>query len=387
MGYRVQRIPDGKAWRLLLETYPDGKTKTDHIKIEDWPPGFKKGLTLEQAKALAKEYNAKDRILRQQIRIHAIQNQLDAEEQVDCAYLPADLVEQFQNQVLVNKFGEENYRRKLCAWRAAKRIIREIKMDPSDWFLQPEPIYRYFKKHTFSVDYCLRILKMMNLWGHIYCRKFGTAWTKIDPPSGEFRRAIEDAFFDAKPSGFKSNILRAEDLSDLRQTMLEAHYNWTYLSFWFGLRPEEVDLLQGRAGQDAHWFIDESEKGKALIVYQPKLRKLRKRDRYKRIPILYKEQELGPKIIKSREFKRPSLMTVKRHYPEGATLYAGRHGFASHHMEKQGHHIHIASRWLGHQKLETTERYYRDRQIIHFTEPTIADDFSVYRTKRASLHR
>ena len=59
-------------------------------------------------------------------------------------------------------------------------------------------------------------------------------------------------------------------------------------------------------------------------------------------------------MIRAGNFKRPSLMTVKRHYPEGATLYAGRHGFASH-MEKQGHDIHVVSRWLGHQKLETTE--------------------------------
>lgn len=368
MGYRVQRIPDGKAWRLLMETYPDGRTKTQHIKIENWPPGFKKELTFDQARALAKEYNSKCRILKQQIRIHAIEERLDQEDLIECAYLPQELVAEFENKVLVNKFGEDNYKRKSCAWRAAKRIIRDIKMDPSDWFLQPEPIYRYFKKNAFSVDYCLRILKMMNLWGHVYCRKNGTAWTKIDPPAGEFRRAIEDAFFDEKPSGFKSDILRPEDLTDLKQRMLEHHYHWTFISFWFGLRPEEVDLLHNPSKErEAKWFVDESEKGRALIVYQPKLRKIRKRDRYKKIPILYKDQELALKMIREGNFKRPSLMTVKRHYPEGATLYAGRHGFASH-MEKQGHDIHVVSRWLGHQKLETTERYYRDRQIVHFPD-------------------
>jgi hypothetical protein len=108
MGYRVQKFPDGKAWRLLLETYPDGKTKTQHIRIENWPPGFNKGMSFVEARALAREYNAKDRILKQQIRLHAIQKRLEAEESVSCAYLPEELVQQFESQILVNKFGEKS---------------------------------------------------------------------------------------------------------------------------------------------------------------------------------------------------------------------------------------------------------------------------------------
>ena len=139
------------------------------------------------------------------------------------------------------------------------------------------------------------------------------------------------------------------------------NFNWLYLSVWFGLRPMEVDHLK----HAEFWRIEVLPAGrKVLWVYQTKIIALPPEDRWKPIPILFEQQEFGLRIIESRNFRRPIMKTMRRHFGRGTCLYAGRKGFSDLMLSK-GHSLTNISIWMGHSTLDRTWRSYKQRRVYH----------------------
>jgi hypothetical protein len=240
-------------------------------------------------------------------------------------------------------------------------MIAETKIEPADWILSPDAVYSYFIEHPCSADYLKRVLKLANRYGHLYCRKRGLPFSELKPPLGEQRVAIQEAFELLPFADKKSLPLELGHLYSLRHTLRADHHNWLTIAFWFGLRPEEVDLLHHPVGKDGwrNWWI---EPGAVLVMWQPKLRRTRKHERYKRIDAFLPEQQAALKLILEQNFKRPARSAVRR-FPEGVTLYGARHGFTRY-MDLLGQPMEKISKWLGHRSVATTERYYRDHSIV-----------------------
>ena len=138
-------------------------------------------------------------------------------------------------------------------------------------------------------------------------------------------------------------------------------FNWIYLTVWFGLRPKEVDSLH----QDENWKIEELYNGrKVLWIFQTKVIALPEEDRWKPIPILYKEQEEGLEIIKTKQHKRPLIKTMRLHFGKNVHLYGGRKAFTDLMLSK-GNTLENISILMGHSTINRTWQSYKNRRKYH----------------------
>jgi len=157
--------------------------------------------------------------------------------------------------------------------------------------------------------------------------------------------------------GRNSEPLEADLFRALQKTVPTEKYNWLWIAFWFGMRPQEVDILKTRVWRDGMptWWLEDDET--TLVVYQPKLQMVKPKGRYRRIPLRFPEQTNALAMIKLGNFERPSIREAAKWLPNRVSLYGCRHGFACY-MDMSGIDIYAISRWLGHQSVKTTERYY-----------------------------
>lgn len=138
---------------------------------------------------------------------------------------------------------------------------------------------------------------------------------------------------------------------------MEPHYNWLFISVWFGLRPHEVDNL----ADSKTWRKSVNKRGRVLLhVYQPKLIKVPRPKRWKVIPLKHEDQTKALEIIESGNFRQPSHNVMHTWFGEAVTPYGGRKGFTDLMLEK-GEKFAEISMWMGHTTLDRTYRDYKDK--------------------------
>ncbi len=351
-----------------IEKYGKAGHKADHVdrdihRSKWWEYGFRTDMTLEEARERAKQLNAQTRIEDNRDKRLAIHLRLKNEEEVECAYLPTHLVLEFENSKLRKKYGlteQELKESKIMShWRAAKRVIRAVQLDPTEWEDEAVSFYRYFEKHCWSLSYVEKILILLNKWGFYCAKKQHIPYLPIPSPTGRDRSKISDAYEDSDKTKKESSPLTFEALQKAKSNLKEEHYNWLYLSLWFGLRPSEVDSLLEKEGEK--WKITIDKGNKILNMYQSKLTGLARDKRWKLIPCLFEEQEVALKIIQGKVFKRPLVKTVKLNIADRLTTYGGRKGFEQL-LLKRGFHYQYISSYLGHQSVDRTWKSYRDTE-------------------------
>ncbi|MBI3295429.1 MAG: site-specific integrase [Deltaproteobacteria bacterium] len=170
---------------------------------------------------------------------------------------------------------------------------------------------------------------------------------------------IEDAFFEANAKGLASEPLTVELLQGAKDELRKDHYNWLFISVWFGLRPLEIDELQDKDT----WTIRKEGNIQVFTVYQSKLTSISRDKRWKLIPILFPEEEEAMRIIKSGEFSRPLVKTLETKVGEGITCYGGRKNFTDLMLDK-GYSLESISAWMGHSSIETTWQKYKNRLAV-----------------------
>jgi hypothetical protein len=311
-------------------------------------------MSFEQAKLQAKQLSAiawRDYQTRRRVRK---EEEWQREEECFSPLLPIDLTKKFIEKVLLGQvcWGEKSahYRQLLIYWRTARRIIREVNLPPQEWSESPTSIYAYFKRRQWSLSYAQKVIRVMNLWGKFYCKSVKQYFELLAKPHGESSAKIHEAYFEKRPEGLVSAPITWRQLKRAKLNMRPGEWNWLFLTLWFGLRPSELKKLT---------FKIERYKGHdVLAVYQHKLVRLPPDQRWKFIPILFKEQERGVKMLERRAFREPSISTIQKYVNPKATKRGGRKGFVAHMWEVGKKPKILATRWLGHKNVRTTDNHY-----------------------------
>lgn len=352
----------------FVEYLPGDREKTRDIPEEEYARlGFRGDMTLEEAKARKDQLNDLAHVRQVEKRRSSISKRIEREERVLNAFLPAQEVEEFENSVIY-AVGVDPKKRTI--WKAARQVLRDLKIQPREWNYHQKRFYGYFIRQRWSYSYCQKILIALNQWGKFEAMRHGFYFAEIEFPRGDDLHRITDAYFEKSPTGRTSAPLTPEQLEEIASEIKPEWYNWFYLSVWFGLRPSEVDQLQKQSGRRTWWIEDaETAAGEsvtALWLYQKKLVNLPPEKRVKVIPVILDQQRKGLEILRSGNFLRPSHSRhIQKHFGEQVYLYGGRKGFAAL-MRRYGQDQRDYSRWMGHSSIERTEISYEDRHLVGF---------------------
>lgn len=348
MGYKIKKVGADK-WAVYLHK---GNNEWSYVPKDAWPKGLKPSWPIEQARSFTKSLTAKDQEYKRTRIAKAQRRSL----RIASAYLPPDVVDLFYSIAIEPNL--DKYGKTAALWVAVQKHIIALKVTPEYWALNPNLIYNEITREPKSIDWAGRILRMMNKWGYTYCVSRKLAWQPIEKLPERYLAKLHDEVEKAN-LGQSSRPITEDELKALRSKLKEEHWAWVNIAFWFGLRPEEVDQLKE---PNERWSIE----GDTLRVWQPKLRKVKSSRRWKSIPAQLEVQKAWLECLKrGLKLSRPSRSVVVRAYPQGVTNYGFRHGFTSY-MERMGVDLDVVSRWLGHTSRATTERYYRDLNIVKY---------------------
>jgi integrase len=369
VGYRVKKqvLKDGSTnFKVLYEWFDAEGRHNKGIPKDKWAPlGFHPEMTFEEAQSRMRQLNAQDRLHGHEKRRTKIQARLEKERTVENAYLPEADRTEFETQRLMIGAAPKT----ASYWKAAVKALCELQIDPSDWSDRPEAFFDYFAKRLYSPAYVQKLIPLLNKWGLFISKKHRRPFAPLPFPRGRARQRIADANR-KKPRGTgnrKSTPLTPQALESQASELRPEHYNWLYLTVWFGLRPYEVNQLKRPQGEET-WKLEELEDGTPVLwVYQNKLQSIAHEERWKPIPCFCKEQLIGLKILKSGLFKQPLSKTIRHHFGDRITGYGGRKGFARL-MKSKGQPFEEVSVWLGHKSIERTYADYMDKQAVRFNK-------------------
>lgn len=326
--------------------------KTELLKL-----GYVWDWTREQARSYTTQLNRGNFNKAWDERRLKEQKQLRDEKRVLDTHLPGLYLIPFEEELEANP----NYVRAEIPmhWRYAKRLIVSNNLDPYTWSnkMNADKVYQYFAEKKVSISYTQKVLRAMNMWGEYLGEHEKKFFKPLKMPKGHQRQRIRDAQMNGKKGTNESRPMTPDLLKELNGKLRDDNYNWIYLSFWLGLRPEEVDSLKNP--KFYRWEVADDKQ--VLSVYQSKLTAIDYEKRWKPIPLLEVEQTFCHAIINGGNFKRPLTKTIHAVLGKGYGCYAGRKGFQDT-MLARGWGLENISIWMGHQSIETTWKYYKNKQ-------------------------
>lgn len=354
-----------KGWKLIHKS-GDGKQRViSKSGMEFAELGFRQSMNLEEARAHCRPIQSEKKLAIQAERRGKIEARLKQTRVQASAWLPDNIVHEFEADVLPYKAHPE----KPHEWALAKEIISSLNYPPSEWYFKPEPIFKPFELKGLGLDYIQRVLRLINIYGAYYSHKRKTSFYPIEMPSKNLKEKILRAFH-SKGASRQVYALTNEALDAARPKLTNKNYNWLYLTVWLGLRPREVDQLI-KSNTPKYWKIDTSDKRFTIIrVFQRKLQEKGVEDAkcWKAIPLVEPEQEKCVEIIKSQEFKRPLLKTVHTHISDKISLRSGRRYFRTL-MRLRGYSDNITWRWMGHLNPKTSQEHYDLHDVVWYEKP------------------
>ena len=343
-----------------------GIRQTRRVKREEWSAiGFNSSMELGAAKKLAAELNEANRSEKLETKRNKIRLKIEERTATDSLLLPELMVKAFEIEVLFGEWSNEDPERLQrnkyeMHWRTVRQIIVDLRITPDDWKDKRKLIYNRFIKMSLSQQYVGKLLRLMNEWGKFYCKRRSKFFEPIPMPDKASSRSLIVAFR-ASGKAKKSLPLTPAALELNRSSFDVREYNWLLVSVWFGLRPEEIDLLSD--SRKWSFFKDESQKVDVFRVNMPKIVTDDELDSWKLIPVLYFEQRTAIEAIRHKLLKRPTLRKIQKALGEGFGVYAGRKGFELL-MRLKGHPELTISTWLGHIDVRTTRQYYKDKTRV-----------------------
>lgn len=246
----------------------------------------------------------------------------------------------------------------LMHWKTAQKIITTVKLHPKDYAKNSNKFFNYFAQKNFSVDYSLKLLRVINAYGDRSTAN-GQYFKPIKLNRVQYQE-IRDSYINSDRYRGPADALTPEALKRKRSKLSEGNYNWLFVSVWFGLRPDEIDSLYD---QRFGYKMAREKDTRALQIYQSKLKSVSEENRWKYIPIIFDEQRDALKLISSMELKRPLNKTLKKVFESNVRAYSGRKGFVDLMLENN-RQIEEISAWLGHASIETTWKHYKSRSRI-----------------------
>jgi integrase len=350
-----------RQWRLIHETYENGKRVAKQVPRDALIGfGFSPDLSLEQAKARAKQLNQSQKLEREK---QVDQARRAARIQVvESVYLPQDLAGLFTEHLEEESFGGDEHKLRLQShWKYIQDMIAELEIHPQDFHRNANRIYRYLIEDEVSIDYAGKLIRVLNLWGLYVSEKRQAFFRPVALPRGLVRERIADNHNSTGVRKASAPLPPAVLESARQQLTVVGNYEWLYVSVWLGLRPEEVDQLRDRTT----WKTTTIRGATVIQIYQSKLVRVPKNQRWKSIPLITKQQERALEFIESGVLKRPLYKTMATVFGEGITLYGGRKGFVRL-MKDHGQNVNNISQWLGHKSVNRTKFSYEEFDDVRF---------------------
>ncbi len=354
MGYFVRSA--GKGWKLVhkLGDQPHRIVPKGSSEFRDL--GLRREMSLVEAREKIAPVQAARRVEWRRDREAAAARRLQGARDIQGAWLPDNLVHEFETRYLTRaKVG-----RKPFLWTMAKRIIAELPFPPQEWGIWSHDIYAFFERWGKSKDTAQRVTSLMDVYGQLYCARQNLAYKQIGRiPNG---REIDNAFARLGTSR-ATQPLTLELLAAAVARMPTAQANWLLVSFWFGLRGKEVDLLRDPAlGVRFRSYAHPKFKWVAEI-WMPKVQK------WKGLPLVFKEQLTIKQLIEcAAPLQRPLAKTMKRKLEAKIYVRSGRRGF-SEFLKQSGYNRECRQAWLGHVDKSTLGQHYDDTRIPVYFEP------------------
>jgi hypothetical protein len=129
-------------WRVVFETVKDGKRIQRIVPKDEWAEiGFTESMSLAEAQSFAKSINTEVWLKRLEENRQEISAKLAKEEKEKSVYLPEIFVKGFEIDWIAKQDTKANIK---SHWRAAKRIIKAIKLHPHEWSETPDVLFNEF---------------------------------------------------------------------------------------------------------------------------------------------------------------------------------------------------------------------------------------------------
>lgn len=366
----------GVVWRLMYQSYKNGERSQDPVGEREFTRlGFKQDMTPEEARRQAKIINAENRLKNSKDRkvedaLQAAARNARRIKKEKSVFLPSEEHADFiVNYLAKRRFGsEENRKRIFSHWNRAQKIITFLRMLPKDFEPRCDEIYDHMIDSAISVDYAMKLRRVINLWGQFYSRLHNSYFKPLPPPDSFVRNQIQEAYEESDNFRGASALLTEEIFNNVLKPKFEAEglskqSNFLALTLYLGLRPSECDWLKKRQFTFA---FDETLGVDVLHVYQAKLVRLKKADRWKFIPLFLPQQKVLKTVILNLDFERPLTKTVKSYSRNRKlTLYGGRKYFCDL-MLKYSQRLEDISGWMGHSTVNQTWRTYRNKNRVAF---------------------
>lgn len=350
----------------MEEYWVDKKRKQRAVPRIAWPTlGFTDSLTLDQARERVRQLNSLNKVERlHKAALTRTAFRIERDRLSHSAFVPEERNLAFLEWLDQNTSGSETHRNKIrYIWAAGKKMIITLQLLPENFASSKKQLYRYLSMQEYSLAYAQKILASLNQYGRFTARLTGKFYEDIPSPRGHDREMISDSYLDSDSYFGPSEPLTLALLQALEGALKPEQHSWLKASVWLGLRPSELDAVLADRNQKS-WRVEESETD-VLWVYQAKLTSKPRADRWKPIPILYKEQKEAISILFEGKAIKPLTKTIKRILGEHVTLYGGRKGFTDLMLDK-GHRLEDIAQWLGHSSIEMTWSKYKSRKVVHF---------------------
>lgn len=369
MAYRIKKLANNprRTFKVQYCTYELAGRKDRDIPESEWAAlGFRRDMSLEEAHACKDSLNALEHVRATAEKRQKIKARLEEEDQVTGAFLSPYLVQEFEQEILYGRTNRDAIQRNKTEshWRAARRVLCALKIEPSDWANEKGRFYDYFSELQLSPAYLQKVFRILNQWGSFQARRNKTYFAPLPFPTGYEKQRVADAYFEKNEDGLTSDPMSPLMLEAARSALKPQHYNWLAMTVWFGLRPIEVDGLR----DPKKWRLENHGGTQVLFIYQSKLMAVAREKRWKPIPAFLPQQVEALKLM-GQDMKRPTPKTMANHFGERVTLYAGRKGFTDL-MLNNRQSLENISTWMGHTTIERTWKSYKNRQTISFNPLT-----------------
>lgn len=363
MAFLARKTRGG--FRLQEETYaPKRKIRT--VPVEAYRQlGFSVSMTIEQAKARAKQLNAQK--ANEASRTVGAARRFVQSKKLNEAYLPAKQVAKFEDW-LHSEYEMNEQRLPVIEkyWNTTKRLISELELDPKDFKFHYKKVLSYCIQRKWSHDYVKRIIRLMDKWGEFVARERGGHYSPIPKLKQDILQRIADSREGKRGIRTEALPLEWKLLKSKRSTFvdegLEEQWNWMFIAAWFGLRPKECDNLKSAQ----NWKISYNSESRIEIleVKQTKILGGDASKKWKFIPVYFDEQIEALNLIRSGNFKRPLNKSLYRLLSDGIETYSPRKGFTDL-MLKLDVTLEDISSFLGHASIDMTWKHYKNKRAFN----------------------
>lgn len=249
--FYIRQLRKSGSWSLYYEYYQNGLRQKPMLvqKLAYGELGFRSDMSVGEAKERCSRLNKERNLEKSKVRLA---NRVVELRSMNELMFPSEFVSEFNELLEEENFGSTQHLAKVkVMFKFVQGMVPVLKIVPSNYKENSKRIYKYLVSKKVSIDYGNKIIQMLNRWGKFVAKKQGSYFEPVESPRGVARAAIEEAQLTKKGRNSelgvrtKSGPLTPQLLAQSSDNFANPkHYNWLYISLWFGLRPEEVDALK-----------------------------------------------------------------------------------------------------------------------------------------------